>query len=113
MRDWNAYVRAHLSLPALTPEREAHIVRDLAVQLEDFYRDAVAHGSSHDAADAFARQQIRDWDRLARDVASAGSYLFLAAESAGLRIIKVSDPTQAVEVGYVDELGLAMSVAVA
>ncbi len=71
MRDWNAYVRAHLSLPALTPEREAHIVRDLAAQLEDFYRDAVAHGSSHDEADAFARQQIRDWDRLAHDVASA------------------------------------------
>src|SRR6476620_7935888 len=71
MRDWNAYVRAHLSLPALTPAREAHIVRDLAAQLEDFYRDAVAQGASHDAADAFARQQIRDWDRLARDVASA------------------------------------------
>ena len=71
MRDWNAYVRAHLSLPALTPEREAHIVRDLAAQLEDFYRDAVAHGASHDEADAFARQQIRDWDRLAHDVASA------------------------------------------
>jgi len=71
MRDWHAYVRAHLSLPALTPAREAHIVRDLAAQLEDFYRDAVAQGASHDAADAFARQQIRDWDRLARDVASA------------------------------------------
>ena len=71
MSDWNTYVRAHLSLPALTPAREAHIVRDLAAQLEDFYRDAVAHGASHDEADAFARQQIRDWDRLAHDVASA------------------------------------------
>ena len=30
MRDWTAYVRAHLKLPALAPEREAHIVRDLA-----------------------------------------------------------------------------------
>src|SRR6266487_615815 len=71
MRDWNAYVRAHLSLPALTPAREAHIVRDLAAQREDFYRDALARGTSHDEADAFARGQVRDWDRLARDVASA------------------------------------------
>ena len=31
MRDWTAYVRAHLKLPALTPDREAHIIRDLAV----------------------------------------------------------------------------------
>ena len=61
MRDWNAYVRAHLSLPALTPAREAHIVRDLAAQLEDFYRDALARGVSHDEADAFARGQVRDW----------------------------------------------------
>ena len=71
MRDWNAYVRAHLSLPALTPVREAHIVRDLAAQLEDFYRDALARGVSDDEADAFARGQVRDWDRLAHDVASA------------------------------------------
>ena len=71
MRDWNAYVRAHLSLPAFTPAREAHIVRDLAAQLEDFYRDALARGASHDDADAFARGQVRDWDRLALDVASA------------------------------------------
>jgi putative ABC transport system permease protein len=71
MRDWTVYVRAHLSLPAFTPAREAHIVRDLAAQLEDFYRDALARGLSEDEADAFARAQVRDWDRLARDVASA------------------------------------------
>jgi putative ABC transport system permease protein len=71
MRDWHAYVRAHLSLPGLTPAREAHIVRDLATQLEDFYREALARGASHDEADAFARQQIADWDCLARDVTAA------------------------------------------
>lgn len=71
MRDWTAYVRAHLKLPALTPEREAHIVRDLAAQLEDFYREALAGGASEPAADAHARAQIRDWDRMARDVAAA------------------------------------------
>ena len=28
MRDWEQYVRAHLSLPDLTPEREARIRRE-------------------------------------------------------------------------------------
>ena len=55
MRDWTAYVRAHLKLPALTPEREAHIVRELAAQLEDFYREALARGASEAEADAHAR----------------------------------------------------------
>jgi putative ABC transport system permease protein len=71
MRDWTAYVRAHLKLPALAPEREAHIVRDLAAQLEDFYREALARGASEANADAHARAQIRDWNRMARDVADA------------------------------------------
>jgi putative ABC transport system permease protein len=71
MRDWTAYVRAHLKLPALTPDREAHIIRELAAQLEDFYREALARGASEPDADAHARAQIRDWDRMARDVAAA------------------------------------------
>src|SRR5688500_764520 len=71
MRDWTGYVRAHLRLPALTPEREAHIVRELASQLEDFYREALAGGASEPAADAYACAQVRDWDRMARDVADA------------------------------------------
>jgi hypothetical protein len=71
MRDWTAFVRSHLSLSALTPGREAHIVRDLAAQLEDFYRDAIAGGASEADADEYARAQITDWARLARDVAAA------------------------------------------
>jgi putative ABC transport system permease protein len=71
MRDWTAYVRARLKLPALRPEREAHIIRELAAQLEDFYREALARGMSEPEADAHARAQIRDWDRMARDVAAA------------------------------------------
>ncbi|HET7217273.1 MAG TPA: ABC transporter permease [Vicinamibacterales bacterium] len=68
MRDWLRYVRQRLSLPELTPEREARIVRELAAQLEDFYRDAVAGGASDEDADAYARRQIEDWDRMARAV---------------------------------------------
>ena len=68
MRDWNAFVRERLRLPGLPAEREAHIVRDLAAQLEDFYREARAGGASEDEADAHACRQIGDWNQLARDV---------------------------------------------
>ena len=60
MRDWSAFVRSHLSLPELAPEREARIVRELATQLEDFYRDALSRGASEADADAHARAQIDD-----------------------------------------------------
>ena len=68
MRDWTAFVRARLSLETLTAERERRIVRELAAQLEDFYRDARARGATEADADAHACGQIRDWAALARDV---------------------------------------------
>jgi putative ABC transport system permease protein len=68
MPDWQAFVRAHLRLSGLTPEREARIVRELAAQLDDFYRDALARGAGPADAEAHARNQIRDWDRMAQDV---------------------------------------------
>jgi putative ABC transport system permease protein len=68
MRNWKAFVRARISLPGLTPERESRIVRELAAQLDDFYRDALARGLSEEDAEAYARDQIRDWDRMAQDV---------------------------------------------
>ncbi|HKV98725.1 MAG TPA: ABC transporter permease [Vicinamibacterales bacterium] len=71
MRDWQAFVRAHLTLADLTPEREARIVREIAAQLEDFYRDAVARGATGEAADAYARAQITDWTKMAADVRRA------------------------------------------
>jgi len=71
MRDWQAFVRARLSLGDLTPAREARIVRELATQLEDFYRDAIARGRSPGEADAYARAQIADWPRMADDVRRA------------------------------------------
>ncbi len=71
MRDWQAYVRSHLALPAHSPERQERIVRELAAQLEDFYRDAIAGGLTEEDADGNARSQIADWDRIARDVSRA------------------------------------------
>ena len=68
MRDWTVFVRSRLRLSGLTPDREARIVRELAVQLEDCYRDGLARGLSESDADREACRQISDWDRLAEDV---------------------------------------------
>lgn len=71
MRDWQAFVRSQLTLPALAPEREARIVRELAAQVEDFYREAFAGGMTETEADAHARAQITDWRAFARDLERA------------------------------------------
>jgi putative ABC transport system permease protein len=65
VRDWEQYVRTHLSLPGLVHERESRIVRELSSQLEDFYREAVAGGMTEGEADAHARAQVTDWTQLA------------------------------------------------
>jgi hypothetical protein len=44
------------------------VVRELASQLEDFYREALARGESEADAEAHATRQIPDWDRMAQDV---------------------------------------------
>jgi hypothetical protein len=46
-------------------------------------------------------------------VAVSGNYAYVADDSAGLRVISVSDPAHPVEVGYYDTPGVASSVAVA
>lgn len=85
MRNWQAFVRERLKLPELTPERESRIVRELAAQLEDFYREAVARGANATEADAHARRQIADWDRMSRDV------LLADRANARPRLDKVTD----------------------
>ena len=68
MRNWEEYVRGQLSLPDLERAREARIVSELAAQLEDFYREAIARGDSEREADAYAAAQIADWRRLAESL---------------------------------------------
>jgi putative ABC transport system permease protein len=68
VRNWQAFVRSRLTIPGLTPERELRIIRELAAQLDDFYRDALARGATEAEADADACRQIADWDRMAQDV---------------------------------------------
>src|SRR5262245_41870089 len=68
MPDWRRYGRERLSLPGLRAGREAEIVEDLAQQLEDCHRAALERGATADEAEAAARREIADWDRLARDI---------------------------------------------
>ena len=68
MRDWDRFVRERVRLPGLKPERETRIVRELAMQLEDFYHEALAGGATEAEADAYALRQVRDWDRMTQDV---------------------------------------------
>ncbi|HEX5070880.1 MAG TPA: hypothetical protein VFV78_11760, partial [Vicinamibacterales bacterium] len=67
--EWAALVRQRLGLSGLTPEREAEIVEDLARQLDDAYREALAAGSAEADARAAAEGHIADWEGLARDLA--------------------------------------------
>ena len=71
MRSWEAFVRQHLSLPELKPEREKRIVCELATQLEDLYCDAVFRGMSEEEAEAYAERQIQDWECFARELQRA------------------------------------------
>jgi putative ABC transport system permease protein len=71
MPDWVRYVRRHLALPGLNPEREAEIVEDLAHQLDDAYRDALARGDSEQQAAAYARAQIPNWESFAAELRQA------------------------------------------
>ncbi|MEE8607532.1 MAG: ABC transporter permease, partial [Nitrospiraceae bacterium] len=71
MPDWVQYVRRHLALLGLNPEREAEIVEDLAHQLEDAYRDALARGDSEQRAVAYAHAQIPNWESFAAELRQA------------------------------------------
>ena len=65
---WIDYVRGRLRLPALSAEREAEIVEEIARQLDDAYRDAAAAGATEAEARIRAEQHVTDWDALARQL---------------------------------------------
>src|SRR5439155_3365151 len=71
MADWSAYVRHRLSLPTLRPEREAEVVEDLARQLDEAYREAIAAGTTEAEALTRAEQHVPDWDALARQIGAS------------------------------------------
>ncbi len=68
---WTRFVREHLKLSGVRPEREAEIVEDLAWQLEDAYREALAAGANEISARAAAERQISDWAVLSREISDS------------------------------------------
>ena len=68
---WTAFVRERLRLSGVRPAREAEIVEDLARQLDDAYRDAIASGNDASTARAAAMRQISDWAALSKEISDS------------------------------------------
>ncbi len=71
--DWNRLVRSRLPALPLPPAREAEIIEELAGQLEEAYREALARGLAEPAARASVENQFsaEQAGRLARELAAA------------------------------------------
>ena len=67
-RDWKAVVRAKLETGGLRPDREQDVVDDLAVQLDEAYREALARGLNEADAEAAALAHVPDWTALSKQV---------------------------------------------
>jgi hypothetical protein len=72
MPDWGAFVRERLARLGLGAERDEEIRAELAEHLEDAYQNALERGLPPEAAMVFAREQVPDWQRLARKIRRAG-----------------------------------------
>jgi len=69
--DWRAYVREHLPPLPLRPEREAEIVAEIALQLDQAYAEAMADGDTEGEARRRAERQFADWEALGREIRDA------------------------------------------
>ncbi len=68
---WNSFVREHLRLSGVRPEREVEIVEDLARQLDDAYREALAGGAAESEARDVATRHFSDWRALSDEISAA------------------------------------------
>lgn len=71
MPDFTRIVRERLVLPPMKGRREEKIVEELAGQLADLYREALAGGRSESDALSHALAAIPDWDTFASDISVA------------------------------------------
>ena len=71
MPDWSSYVRMHLRLTAVRPERESEIIEDLARQLDEAYREALRQGANESDARGQAEAHISDWAALSREISAS------------------------------------------
>ena len=66
--NWRKHVRDHLPPLAVSAEREAEIVDELAIQLETTFERARANGETDDAAMKQALGEVPDWHALAHNL---------------------------------------------
>src|SRR6202171_3786272 len=71
MHDWTRYAQERLGSLRVRPEREAEVIRELAGQLEESYRGALASGATEAEALATAPSKFPDWNTRARDIEAA------------------------------------------
>ncbi len=71
MPDFAQLIRERLRLPAMKRRRAEKIVEELAGQLADLYRAALASGMDEKRALSHALDQVPDWDTFASDIAVA------------------------------------------
>ncbi len=71
MPDFKRIVRQHLPLPAMKRWREEKIIEELALQLEDLFREAVARGVPEEEALARTLAEIEDWETFASAIVGA------------------------------------------
>ncbi len=69
--DWSRFVREHLPPLGLAPERELEIAEELALQLEQTWRAALAAGASEPEALVAAEREVGDWQALAAEIRRA------------------------------------------
>ncbi len=71
MPDWKRYVRSQLPSLRINPGREAEIVEELALQLEQAFQESLKSGNSEADAERAAKAQLPNWQSLALDIESA------------------------------------------
>ena len=71
MRDFRAHVRQHLPALNISAVREAKIVEELAVQLEELYVRLQQDGATEEAAWSEVERQVPSWQELARDLVAS------------------------------------------
>ena len=69
MPEWASDIRARLASVNLAPPREAEIVEELSLHLEDRWRELVAGGADPAEAERLTRAEFRDGNILARYLA--------------------------------------------
>ncbi len=71
MPDFKRIVRQHLPLPAMKRWREEKIIEELALQLEDLFREAVVRGVPEEEALDRTLAEIDDWEAFASAIVDA------------------------------------------